>query len=145
MTTPTFQRGPITREVNVAVTVARLVEPDLATQKVKMAALTSLKVLGIATNQGIPTSTSQDPTLVSGGTSVMLSPIPANIGVASEGVWRMEYGAAASWGDRLKSGANGVVQPWVSGTDSPAAIIGRCEEPAGVAGAGSFGLVKLTL
>jgi hypothetical protein len=61
---------------------------------------------------------------------------------------RMKYSGTATFGQTLRAGApsGGIstVTPWISGTDSPATIVGRCTEPAGVASGGS-GLVLLSV
>lgn len=50
---------------------------------------------------------------------------------------------AVAYGTKLKTAANGAVAAWVSGTDSPAAIIGFCAQPGGVSSAGGTALARI--
>jgi hypothetical protein len=135
--TPVYSCGPITYEVNVAVTGGQLVEPDSTTGKIKPAVAGTALCLGVATTDAIPTSTNQNPT-----GSILVSPIAPHVAVAYEGVWRLTATGAIGFGVLVKTAANGTVAPWVSGTDAAGLIVGRCIETAGIAN-GAKGQIRL--
>jgi hypothetical protein len=137
--TPAFDRGPVTYEVNVAVTGGQLVEVDGVTGKVKPATAGTAVCLGVATTDAIPTATNQNPT----GT-ILVHPKPPHVAVAYSGVWRLTAGAAIAFGVLVKTAANGTVVTWVSGTDAAGLIVGRCVDSAGIAN-GAKGLIRLVL
>lgn len=51
-------------------------------------------------------------------------------------VGKLNYTTAAAYGDKLCSAAAGGVRKWLTATDDPAAIVGSCVQPGGVAAAG---------
>jgi hypothetical protein len=60
--------------------------------------------------------------------------------VEDNGEFDVQYTAAAvAYGAKLCAAAGGKVRAWVSGTDSPAAIIGHCTQVGGVSSAGGTG------
>lgn len=70
----------------------------------------------------------------------------ATAAVYNRGVYKLQYTAVAvAYGVKLCAAAAGKVRAWVSGTDSPAAIIGWCAEPGGVASGGGTGRVYLNV
>jgi hypothetical protein len=135
-----FDDSPITCDVVEAVAGGQVVEAravsGAATQRpCGVAGATSLKVIGIALIDA--TNAAQAAALV--------YPLPPSATVAVQGtVAGVTYAANANYGDRLKAAAAGQVTPWVSGTDSAAAIIGYCAESAGVT-SGNKGRVRITL
>lgn len=139
-----YDRGPVTFEVNAQVTGGQLVVPDGATGKVKPAAGGETTCLGVATTDAIPSGTNQDPTVVGAVSSINASPLLPYTGVANNGVFKVTYAAAATFGELLKLAANGQVTPLVVGTDNSDLIVGRCFETAGV-GAGATGDMLLSL
>jgi hypothetical protein len=64
------------------------------------------------------------------------------ISVAKSGIWTLTAGGTIAAFDMLKAGAAGTVVTWVSGTDTPAAIVGIAQ--AAIA-SGSTGPVELRL
>jgi hypothetical protein len=70
------------------------------------------------------------------------STITDYVAISKAGVWNLLAGGAVAAFDVLKAGAAGTVVPWVSGTDSPAAIIGIAQ--AAISN-GSTGPVDLRL
>lgn len=139
-----YDRGPVTFEVNAQVTGGQMVVPDGTTGKVKPAAGGETTCLGVATLDAIPAGTNQDPTVVGVVSSLNAYPIPPYTAVANRGVFRVTYTAAATFGELLKLAANGQVTPFVTGTDNADLIVGRCFESAGVA-AGATGDMLLSL
>jgi hypothetical protein len=129
---PVFKHGsPQTFQVlsSAAVRAGRLVEyvTESSTTKVQEAGVTSLKVAGVAIDDAVGTSTpGADITYGTGVTrrAYDTSTMVDTIGVSTCGVWNLVAGAAVAAFDVLKAGAAGTVVTWVSGTDSPAAIIG---------------------
>lgn len=147
---PVFKHGsPQTFQVKSDQTVraGRLVEfvTESSTTKIQEAALTSLKVVGVAIDDVVGTSSpSADITY---GTNVTRKAFDTStlvdvVGVSKCGVWNLVAGGTVAAFDILKAGAAGTVVTWVSGTDSPAAIIGIAQ--AAIA-SGSTGPVELRL
>lgn len=147
---PVFKHGsPQTFQVksDVAVRAGRLVDyvTESSTTKVQEAALTSLKVAGVAIDDAVGT---QNPgSDITYGTGVTRKAYDAStmvdyVGVSKCGVWNLTAGGAVAAFDVLKAGAAGTVVPWVSGTDSPAAIVGIAQ--AAIAN-GAAGPVELRL
>jgi hypothetical protein len=135
---PLYTTDAPTYEVNVAVTGGQLVMPDTG-GKIKPTTLTAASVLGVATKDAIPTTTNQNPT-----GSIQLSPTSQYTAVWAHGTWSLLAGAAISFGQTVKAGANGTVVPWVSGTDAADTIVGRCTEALGIAN-GAKGAIRLSL
>lgn len=133
---PNLFEGPDTVTVNVAVTGGQLVMPDSTTGKVKPATAGATTVLGVALEDGAPTS-SQTP--------LNFSVARPEIAVAYGDVdINVTYAATAAWGVKLKAAANGQVTPWVSGTDAADLIVGVCTAPAGVT-SGNVGRMRLSV
>ena len=130
-----------------AVAAGTLVEyvTENSTTKIQTAGLTSLKVAGVAIDDAVGTSTpGADITYGTGVTrhAYDTSTMVDTIAVSMEGVWNLKAGAAVAAFDVLKAGAGGTVVTWVSGTDSPAAIVGIAQ--AAIAN-GATGPVQLRL
>jgi hypothetical protein len=147
---PLFTHGsPQTFQVksDVAVRAGRLVDyvTESGATKIQEAGATSVKVAGVAIDDAVGTQTpGADITYATGvsrrafDTSTMVD----YIGVAKCGVWSLVAGGTVAAFDILKAGAAGTVVPWVSGTDSPAAIVGIAQ--AAIAN-GASGPVELRL
>jgi len=140
---PVFEEGPVTFPVAVAVTGGQLVEAVGATG-VQPAAAGSFVCLGVATTDGLPSSTSQAPTIpgIPAANAIQAAPLPSYVSVASDGVWPVTYAAAATFGQRLICAANGQVTPAGAAPDART-VVGVCYEPAGV-GVGAVGAMLLT-
>lgn len=129
---PVFKHGsPQTFQVvsTGAIRAGRVVEfvTETSTTKVQESGLTSLKVCGVAIDDAVGTSTpNADITYGTGVTRKALdsSTMVDYVAVSKCGVWNLLAGGAIAAFDILKAGAAGTVMPWVSGTDSPVAIIG---------------------
>jgi hypothetical protein len=131
---PVLWTGPDTVAVNVAVTGGQLVMPDSTTGKVKPATLSALTVLGVALEDGQPTSAQ---------TSTNFSTARPDIAVAYGGTdVRVTYAANAAYGVKLMAAASGQVTPYVAGTTDM--VVGICTEPAGVT-SGNVGRMRLTV
>jgi hypothetical protein len=147
---PVFKSGsPQTFQVisSGAVRAGRLVEfvTETSTTKIQEAGVTSLKVAGVATDDAVGTSVPDaDNTYGTGVTRKAFdaSTITDYVAISKAGVWNLLAGGAVAAFDVLKAGAAGTVVPWVSGTDSPAAIIGIAQ--AAISN-GSTGPVDLRL
>lgn len=147
---PVFKHGsPQTFQVisSGAVRAGRLVEfvTESSTTKIQEAAVTSLKVAGVAIDDAV--GTSNPGTDITYGTGVVRKAFDTStmvdyIGVSKCGVWNLVAGGAVAAFDVLKAGAAGTVVTWVSGTDSPAAIVGIAQ--AAIAN-GATGPVELRL
>lgn len=131
---PKWGDGPVTRQVNVAVTGGQLVEPDSTTGKIKPATAATAVALGVAMNDAAPSATGEGTTTY-GAPVLDISLPPDYVAVARGCFIKVTYAAVTVWGAKLKTAANGQVTPWVSGTDAAGLIVGVCEEPAGVAAA----------
>jgi len=99
--------------------------------------------IGIALEDAIPAATSQAPTVPGAPVAVNLAPYPAQVAVASEGIYPVTYAAAATFGQRLITAANGQVTPAGAAPDART-VVGICMEPAGV-GAGAVGAMSLSI
>lgn len=133
---PVLFDGPDTVTVNVAVTGGQLVMPDSTTGKVKPATAGAATVLGVALEDGAPTSSQTALNLSIARPEIAVAYAPVDI--------KVSYAAAATFGAKLKAAAAGAVTPWVSGTDAADLIVGICTEPAGIASAG-LGRMRLTV
>jgi hypothetical protein len=138
---PRYAKGPVTFTSLAAITGGMLV--DAAAGGVQPCAAGSVVCVGVATSDSLPTSTSQTPTVPGAPVAVNLAPYPPYVAVAVEGVWPLTYAAAATFGQRLITAANGQVTPASSAAD-PRTIVGVCFEPAGVA-SGGVGATLLTV
>lgn len=131
---PSLQLGPDTVTVNVAVTGGQLVMPDSTTGRVKPATAAALTVLGVALEDGAPTSSQTALNLSIARPEIAVVYAPADV--------RVTYAAITTWGAKLMAAANGQVTPYVAGTADM--IVGICTEPGGVAAAG-VGRMRLTV
>jgi hypothetical protein len=143
------QSGPQTFQVlsTSAVVAGTLVEyvTESSTTKIQPAGLTSVKVAGVAQDDAVGTYSAG--TSITYGTGVTRQALDASvvgdtISVAKSGIWTLTAGGTIAAFDMLKAGAAGTVVTWVSGTDTPAAIVGIAQ--AAIA-SGSTGPVELRL
>ena len=120
---------PNTYEVSEAVKGGLLVE-GFTDGKARLTRADSTTVLGVAQIDAKPwvdpVSTDAD-----GFDVVNASPLPTET-TASFGRFVVTYAANCAFGKALKAAANGLVPPWVSGTDAADLICGYCDEPGGV-------------
>lgn len=138
---PKWGDGPVTRQVNVAITGGQLVMPDAATGKIKPATSATDLCLGVALNDAAPAASGEGTTTY--GAPVLDIALPPDyVAVASGCFIKVTYTLAAAFGQKLIIGT-------VAGTVSPAGaapdarfIVGRCEEPAGVL-AGAKGIAYI--
>jgi len=133
---PSYEHGPITYEVNVAVTGGQLVEPDAATGRIKPATALSKKCLGVAMKDAIPTTTNQN------ATQLTTAPVPAYVAVDHMRVFKLTAVGAIAFGDQVVCGAAGTVS--TVGANTFDTVIGRCVEPLGIAN-GAKGLIRLSV
>lgn len=129
---PRYDSGPVTFEVVEAIAGGKLVEARTG-GKVGVAAAASIKCLGVATKDATPVA-SQESTDAFGNAVLNTGHVTEFVAVQGNGAtFNVTYAADCAFGVLLKCAANGAVTPWVSGTDTNAAlIVGRCTEPAGV-------------
>lgn len=135
---PVFDNSPVTCDVVAAVTGGQVVETrapsGAATQHpCGPAGAGSVTVLGVALIDA--TNAGQSATLA--------TPLPPATVVAVQGVVPVTYAAAATYGALLKAAASGQVTPWVTGTDNPSLVIGKCMETAGVASGATVGKMRI--
>lgn len=110
-------------------------------QGIDVAGATALNCLGVAARRAEKASL-QDLTGTDGDGYPVAYPNPVNelTTVYKNAIVKVTYTAAAvAYGVKLKTAANGQVQAWVSGTDSPAAIVGECRVVGGMSSAGGTG------
>lgn len=110
-------------------------------QGIAKAGATALNVLGVTATRSEPVA-SQNLTGTDGDgfPTVYPSPVSELTTVYKNAVVNVTYTAVAvAFGVKLKAAANGQVQAWVSGTDSPAAIVGECRVVGGMSAAGGVG------
>jgi hypothetical protein len=138
---PRFDHGPVTFTAIAAVVGGQLV--DGVAGGVQPSAATSNVCVGVATTDALPVATSQAPTIPGITTAVNAAPLPPYVAVAAEGVWPLTYAAAATFGARLVTAANGQVTP-AGATPDARQVVGICLEPAGV-GIGAVGATQLML
>lgn len=141
-TTQTFQ--VLSTSQVVAGTLVEYVTEN-STTKIQTAALTSVKVAGVAQDDAVGTSNPN--ASITYGTGVTRQALDAStisdyVAVGKSGVWNLTAGGAVAAFDTVKAGANGTVVTWVSGTDSPAAKVGIAQ--AAIA-SGATGPVELRL
>ncbi|MDI9901313.1 MULTISPECIES: hypothetical protein [Rhodococcus] len=112
--------------------------------RVGLAAANSLRVLGVSVTDGQSPETAQGGTTLDaiGRPVINAMPIPTVISVAYSGTEvKVEYSAAAKFGEHLVSTGAGKVGP--AGADpDPRTIVGKCTQPAGVA-ANAVGLIRI--
>lgn len=110
-------------------------------QGIAKAGATALNVLGVTSRRAEPVA-SQNLVGTDGDGYPITYANPVNelVTVYKGCVCKVTYTAVAvAFGVKLKSAASGTVQAWVSGTDSPAAIVGECRVVGGMSGAGGVG------
>lgn len=67
---------------------------------------------------------------------------PAYVSVEGDCVIKVTFAAAATFGQKLKTAANGQVTPWVDGTDDPAMVVGYCFDTTVANGAVGFAHIR---
>jgi hypothetical protein len=128
---------------NEIVTGGHLVE-GRAGGRIGLAAAGSLKVLGVAiADATAPEDAVYTPVVVNGRNVLNAAPGATEVGVAYGGVeTKVEYAAAAAFGDPLVAASLGRVTP-AGATPDARTIVARCTDPAGVSGAGVYGLTRI--
>lgn len=135
-------QGPDTYIANVLIAGAVLVEPDAATGKVKVCTAGSVKCLGVALYSAAPAGSIQGTTSY-GEVVIDMSTLQEEVAVAWQGTYKLTATGAIAFGDPVICAANGTVS--VAGaTPDARTVIGKCVEPAGIAG-GAVGLIRLNL
>lgn len=110
-------------------------------QGIAKAGATALNVLGVTSRRAEPVA-NQNLTSTDGDGYPVVYPNPVSelVTVYKNAVVKVTYTAVAvAYGVKLKAAANGQVAAWVSGTDSPAAIIGECRVVGGMGAGGGVG------
>ena len=131
-----FLNGPITYTVVETIRGGQGVEGRTGSV-VGVSGANSLKFLGIATRDAIPSSVDTvNGTTPSGFAFVDTSGAEATDAIAYEGCWSVTYTAACAFGQGVKCAAAGAFAPWVDGTDTAGTRVGQSREPGGVAAAG---------
>lgn len=129
---PKFEKGPVSYQVVEAVKGGQLVEAR-ASSKIGVAAAGSATVLGVAQTDAKPSVTTSGTDSDGNITFDLGQAVYTDyVAVLKVGEVPVTYAANCSFGVLLKAAASGQVTPWVSGTDSPGLIVGRCTEPGGV-------------
>jgi hypothetical protein len=121
--------------VSALVAGGQLVAPDASpATTVSPAGAGATTVLGVAGIDAAPIPNQAGATTSYGDPLVDISVLPDYTAVyAGPADIHVTYAANAACGQLLKSAAAGAVTPWVSGTDTNAAlIVGRCTQPGGV-------------
>jgi hypothetical protein len=134
---PHYKIGPASCQVSALVTGGMLVAADASpATTVSPAGVGSILVLGVAGNDAapIPNQAGATDTAAGGAPLVDISVLPDYTAVYGAGYdMHVTYAVNCAFGTLLKAAANGTVTPWVSGTDTNAAlIVGRCTQPGGV-------------
>ena len=146
-TYPRQSHGPRTYEAVAAVAGMQLVEAragGVDNGGCGPAADQSVKVLGVAQKDATPGGGA--PRAFDTATQTLNAQLtPSEVAVyCNDFVPGVLYSTAAAYGARLVAGADGTVKPFVSGTHTADMIVGRCEEPAGVA-QGARGLTRINV
>jgi hypothetical protein len=139
--TPRFAAGPVTFAAIAQVAGGQLV--DAAAGGVQPAGAGSMVCVGVAVSDAFPAATSQAPTVPGAPVAVNLAPYPNQVAVANKGVWPLTYAAAATFGQRVITAANGQVTPAGAAPDARS-VVGVCMEVAGVA-SGAVGATLIEL
>lgn len=125
-----YERGPATYEVSVAVAGGLLVEPDGTTGKVKLGTAGSLKILGVALQDGQPDGSNPvSPILDVGWPQKEIAVGYGDLDVD------LTYTANCAFGTLLVAAAAGKVTPYTpsgGGASTFDQIVGRCTETGGV-------------
>jgi len=133
---PYVRQGPVSYQVVSTVLGGQLVQPDTG-GAVKTALANSVTVLGVALHDA-GVRTSQD-----GQTVANLAQNPDYLAVGYGLDVRVTYNTAAALGQLLAADATGQVKAYTAGTTTYDAIVGRCTEPLGVAGAGTVARARI--
>lgn len=141
--TPRFDRGPVTFTVVPTASIVGGQLVDATATGVQPAGAASNVCLGVAVTDALGATVAQTPTVPGAPVAVNLAPFPNTVGVASEGVYPVTYAAAATFGQRLITAANGQVTP-AGATPDARQVVGICYEPAGVA-LGAVGAMSLSI
>ena len=147
-----LRSGPITYEATSNLTGGQVVIPsgvatqDPSLQGVQPAGDAALNVVGVANKDAVAVANqagfAQGTTGYPGSFPVLDASVPSATVACPHDAVKVTYAGACAYGAKICSAANGAVRAWVSGTDSPAAVIGRCAQPGGVASAGA-GLARI--
>lgn len=135
---PRFTSGPRTYTAGETILGGQLVEARAASL-IGVAPDASKKVLGVAQKDAVAATTGNRTVDGAGTLSTLLT--PSEVAVLSDEFVPVTYSLATAFGAKLAAAANGQVRPWLA-ADGPEAIVGRCEELAGVA-AGAVGLAHI--
>lgn len=149
---PVYEKGPITFTVggsNVVMGGQVVMVDTVNTGSVVAAKGTgashgSLTVIGVALDDAIGPSASQNATDPLGNAITSIHQYPNVTTVLIVGVVRLVYQAACTFGTLVRTvdsaGTAGQVAAYTGGSTTYDEIIGRCIEPLGVSGAGQTGL-----
>jgi hypothetical protein len=140
---PRFQHGgPVTYEVVEAVAGGQLVE-GRAASKIGVAAVNSLKCLGVSTKDATPTASGSSTDSFGNPVQSLVEVTKYTAVGGTPQIYPVTFAADCTFGALVKCAANGQVTPWVAGTDAPERIVGRCVSEAGVTvSASAVGYVK---
>lgn len=118
---------------------------NIGVQGIAKAGAAAVNVLGVTSRLAEPVA-NQNLTGTDGDGYPFVNPNPVSelVTVYKACVTNVTYTAVAvAFGVKLKAAANGQVAAWVSGTDTPAAIIGECRVVGGMSGAGGVGFAYI--
>jgi hypothetical protein len=123
---------------------------DSSLQGVVVAGDAALNCIGVSSHLAVPNALQlamQSGTDPVDGYPFVYSDGPGyEVTAYSHAILPMTYTASAvAFGAKLCAAVNGAVRAWVSGTDSPAAIVGYCTQPGGVPAAGGVYRAKILL
>lgn len=115
-----------------------------AAGRIGHAAAGSVKWLGVAIADATAIEDAVYTPVTVNGRSVLNTALGATeVGVAYSGVeTKVEYAAPAAFGDALVCASGGRVTP-AGATPDARTIVGKCTAPAGVSGAGVYGLTRI--
>lgn len=145
---PHSKQGPDNFQVSALVLGGQLVVPDASpATTVSVAGAGAVNVLGVAGNDASPQVSQAaftDPN-AGGQPLIDISVLPDYTAVHRLPTdIHVTYAATATFGQLLKAAAAGQVTPWVSGTDTNAAlIVGKCTQPGGVVAAPAIGRMRV--
>lgn len=119
-------------------------------QGIVVATDAAVNVLGVSANSTVTEANQvadEEGNMTSDGYPFVDVSVPVSRTVVySHGVFPVTYTAVAvAYGVKLCAAANGAVRAWVSGTDSPASIVGWCAQVGGVSSAGGVALAHITV
>lgn len=122
---------------------------DPSLQGVIVAGDAALNCLGVLEHDVVPVSIRASFEQSTAGFDAAYVVTDASVPGATSAVYHdaeglLTYTAATAYGAKLACAAAGAVRPWVSG-DGPAAQVGWCSQPGGVAGAGvGLGRIRIS-